>query len=162
MPYLIGLHSRLYFPGASRRFVLSAFSEEWKHLSDKKGYAYSESHSGDSYSLGVDIYLGVPNVSGAFIYAQYSLLTESASDQNTICLNGQYAKDGKPLGYSAWRGISEICARYDGAEMVEVAWGRFAPNSQFLDELKKEIKPIVRKQFESCDGKMKRLLAKQG
>lgn len=68
----------------------------------------------------------------------------------------------KPLGYSAWRGISEICARYDGAEMVEVAWGRFAPNSQFLDELKKEIKPIVRKQFESCDGKMKRLLAKQG
>lgn len=58
--------------------------------------------------------------------------------------------------------ISEICARYDGAEMVEVSWGRFAPNSQFLDELKKEIKPIVRKQFESCDGKMKRLLAKQG
>lgn len=113
-------------------------------------------------SKGIDIYVGVPNVSGAFIYAQYSLLIESASDQNTVCLNGKYAKDGKPLGYLAWRGISEICAKYDGTEMVEVAWCKFAPNPKFLDELKREINPIVRKQFESCDGKMKRLLAKQG
>lgn len=153
MPYSVGLFPQLYFPDASPRFVLSAFSEEWKRLADKKGYAYSASYSSDSYSKGIDIYLEVPNVSGAYIYAQYSLLLESAYDQNTICLNGRYAKDGKPLGYLAWRGISEICAKYGEG---------YAPNPKFLDELKKEIKPIVRKQFESCDGKMKRLLAKQG
>lgn len=162
MPYSVSLFPQLYFPEESHRFVLSAFSEEWKRLASNKGYAYSASCSADSYSRGIDIYLGVPNVSGAYIYAQYSLLLESAYDQNTICLNGRYAKDGKPLGYLAWRGISEICAKYDGTEMVEVAWCKFAPNPKFLDELKREINPVVRKQFESCDGKMKRLLAKQG
>lgn len=162
MPYPVSLCPRLYFPKASQQPVLKAFSEEWNRLASKKGYTYSACYRGDSYSKGIDIYVGVPNVSGAFIYAQYSLLTESASDQNTVCLNGKYAKDGKPLGYLAWRGISEICAKYDGTEMVEVAWCKFAPNPKFLDELKREINPVVRKQFESCDGKMKRLLAKQG
>lgn len=162
MPYPVSLLPQLYFPTESNQFVLSVFSEEWKRLASNKGYAYSASYSADSYSRGIDVYLGAPNVSGAYIYAQYALLISGAVDQNTVCLNGKYAKDGKPLGYLAWRGISEICARYDGYEMVEVAWCKFAPNPKFLDELKKEIKPIVRKQFESCDGKMKRLLAKQG
>lgn len=162
MPYPVSLFPQLYFPGSSAQFVLSAFSEEWKRLASNKGYVYSASYSSDSYSKGIDVYLGVSNVSGAYIYAQYALLTNSALDQNTVCLNGKYAKDGKPLGYLAWRGISEICARYDGMEMTEVAWCKFAPNPRFLDELKKKIKPIVRKQFESCDGKMQRLLAKQG
>lgn len=106
MSYRVGLHPQLYFPPMSSEFVLKVFSEEWKALASKKGYLYSDRPQRDQYSQGIDIYLGVPNVPGAFISARYTLMVSSAMDENTICLHNQWAKNGRELGYLAWRGIS--------------------------------------------------------
>lgn len=162
MSYRANLFPQLYFPPASNELVLNAFAEEWKSLASKKGYVYSDRPRRDSYTQGIDIYLEVPNVPGAFISSRYALMNSSAFDENTICLHGRWAKDGRPLGYLAWRGISEVCAKFSGSETIQVEKYKFAPNPEFIAALGKVIKPIVRKQFESCDGKMKRLLAKQG
>lgn len=160
MSYNVNLFPQLYFPTMSSEFVLKVFSEEWKALASKKGYLYSDRPRHEQYAEGIDIYLGVPNVPGAFISARYTLMGSSAWDENTICLHNQWAKNGRELGYLAWRGISEVCAKYSGSETIQVDKYKFAPNPKYLDELRKVIKPLVRKQFESCDGKMKRLLAK--
>ena len=158
-----GLFPPLDFSLATNWMVLKVFSDVWKDIASKNGYIYSDRSDNDQYYEGINIYLSVPDVYGAFIYASYSLENgTNALDNNSVCLHGQWAKNGRTLGYFAWRSISEVCLKYRSSYNIQDGDYHFTPNPEFIAALKKVIKPIVRKQFESCDGKMKRLLAKQG
>ena len=154
----------LYFSLTTNWMVLKVFADVWKDIASKNGYIYSDRPDNDQYYEGINIYLSVPNVPGAFIYASYSLENgTNALDENTVCLHGRWAKNGRTLGYFAWRSISEVCIKYRSSYNIPGPdYYHSTPNPEFVAALKKVIKPIVRKQFESCDGKMKRLLAKQG